>query len=170
MPHPSLEEIRVRIRTIDESLLHDLSARATFPRHPRPQWTGIDPRLPPAPLEEILLAISPAGNAKASSILEKANRDLMNSLLSRQRLGVEIAEIKVILRPDDYRAAIEVANRDVILSLLTDLPAEVRLLEHIQKTSEAMAPNLPEGLAPLLWREYIIPWTRQVETAHLLEP
>jgi len=170
MAHPPLEELRVQLRKTDEELLRALSDRAAFPRNPRPQWTGIDPRLPPAPLEEILLAISPSGTAKASPALEEANHALEEGLLSRQRLGVKIVETKVALRPDDYRAAIEVANRDVILSLLTDLPTEVRLLEHIQKTAEEHAPNLPEGLAPLLWREYIIPWTRQVETAHLLEP
>ena len=165
-----LEDLRERLRAVDDTILRALSARTAFPRNPRPRWPETETRLPPAPLEEILLAISPPGTAKDSPSLEKANRDLIDGLFARQQLGVEVAEFKTASRPDDYRAAIEVANRDVILSLLTDLPTEVRLLEHIRKIAETDAPNLPEGLAPLLWREYIIPWTRQVEMAHLLEP
>ncbi len=168
MTRPPLEELRKQLRETDRFLLRALDARARFPRHPLPRWPATETRLPPPHLLEILLAIAPAGTADPAS--DAASRDLIEGLLARQRLGMEIADTKADANPDDYRAAMESGDRDRLLSLLTDLPTEVRLLETIRETVAEAAPSLPPGLAVLLWREYLIPWTKQVEVAHLLRP
>jgi chorismate mutase len=168
MTAATLAQLRAQIREIDRDLLRALAARARFPRHPRPLWPGTETRLPLPPLAEILYALAPAGTTDSTPDAE--NRGLVAALLARQRLGQQIADAKAGDRPGDYRAALDAGDRDRLLALLTDLPAELRLLEFIRAAAAELAPNLPPGLAPLLWREYIIPWTRQSEAAHLLEP
>ena len=168
MQSPILEALRERLREIDNALLLALDVRARFPRHPRPRWPETKTRLPQPPLDEILMAISPAGTAEPAP--EANNLILTDALLARQNLAVHIAEAKADLCPVDVRAAMETGDRDKLLALLTDLPAELRLLEYIRRTAAEIAPNMPVNIAPLLWREYIIPWTKQSEIAHLLEP
>jgi len=170
MSPPTLEELRSRLLQTDGALLRALSARAAFPQNPRPKWSGIDPRLPAPPLAEILYVIAPAGTAEESDALMAANRGLIEGLLARQQLGVEIAEAKTRQHPGDYHAAISVANHEVVLQLLTDLLTEVRRLDWIRETAVTLAPGLMPDDAVLLWREHLIPWTRQVEVDHLLVP
>lgn len=168
MQSPVLDDLRRQLREIDQDLLRALAARARFPRNPRPLWPATETRLPPPPLAEILLALCPAGTTDPAS--DAGNRGLIQTLLARQRLAAEIADAKAALRPDDFRSALETGDRDKLLALLTDLPAELRLLEFIRAQAPALAPDLPVPLAVLLWREYLIPWTKQSEVAHLLDP
>ena len=165
-----LDDLRRRLRDIDRSLLLALAARARFPRHPLPRWPEPETRLPPPPLAEILLATAPAGTAADPSAPDAANRGLIEALLARRRLAAEIADAKAEASPGDYRAALDAGDRDRLLALLTDLPAELRLLDFVRTSAAELAPQLPPGLAPLLWREFLIPWTKQTEAAHLLEP
>ena len=168
MQSPALDELRRQLRKIDQALLLALDVRARFPRHPFPVWPASETRLPPPPLAEILLVISPAGTAEPAPAAE--NRGLILALLARQRLAEQIADEKARRLCADVRAAADAGDRDRILELLTDLPAELRLLDSIRKTAAEIAPHLPPGLAALLWREYLIPWTKQSEVAHLLDP
>ena len=103
-------------------------------------------------------------------VLSAENRALLDVLLARQRLAEAIADAKADLRPDDFRAALETGDREKLLALLTDLPAELSRLDSIRAAAAELAPDLPAGLAPLLWREYFIPWTRRSEVDHLLAP
>jgi hypothetical protein len=169
MQAPALDDLRRQLRDIDQNLLLALDVRARFPRHPAPRWPEPEIRTPPPPLAEILLAISPAGTAADPSAPAAGNRGLIAALLARQRLAEAIADAKAALRPDDFRAALETGDREKLLALLTDLPAELRLLDFIRESAAELAPHLPNGLAPLLWREYVIPWTKQSEAARLLE-
>ena len=170
MHSPALDERRRQLRETDRALLIALAARACFPRHPPPLWPASETRLPPPPLAEILLAISPAGTAADPVAPAAGNRGLIRALRARQQLARQIADAKTDTRPDDFRAAIETGDRDKLLALLTDLPAELRLLDFVRAAAAEFAPHLPPGLAPLLWREYLIPWTKQSEVAHLLAP
>lgn len=163
----ALEELRAELRDIDRRLLLALAARARHPRHPMPAWPAAGTRLPAPPLAEILYALSPAGDAGNP---DAENRSLVAALLMRQQIACEIADAKFDLARDDAIAAMDAGDRERLLALLTDLPAELRLLDFIRESAAELAPNLPTDLAPLLWREYIIPWTRQSEVAHLLEP
>ena len=168
MHSPALDDLRRQLREIDQALLRALAARARFPRNPRPLWPATETRLPPPPLAEILLALCPAGTAAPASAA--ADRDLISALAARQRLACEIADAKAGALPGDFRAAADAGDRDRTLELLTDLPAELRLLDFIRTAAGHLAPDLPAGLAPFLWREYLIPWTKQSEVAHLLAP
>ena len=168
MQSPALDDLRRRLREIDQDLLRALDARARFPRHPFPAWPETETRLPPPPLAEILLALAPAGTADPAPAAE--NRGLIDALLARQRLAAEIADAKAAALPGDFRAAMDGGDRDRLLDLLTDLPAELRRLDALRKTAADLAPHLPSGLAAFLWREHLIPWTRQSELAHLLAP
>lgn len=188
MTSDALETLRARLRDGDRDLLRALAARARFPRDPRPRWPDAETRLPPPPLAEILLALSPAGTAADPSACDAANRGLIRALLGRQRLAREIADAQAALRPDDFRAAMEAGGRrgspglgdgraaldagglDRLLALLTDLPGELRTLDFVRADAAESAPALPGDLASLLWRELLLPWTARSEAAHLLEP
>jgi chorismate mutase len=169
MTSAALEDLRRQLREADRDLLLALDARAPLPRHPAPTWTPPDPRLPPPPLAELLYAIAPAGDADPAAAVAP-NRRLAAALAARQQLAADIADEKDRLHPDDFRNVFDSGDRDRLLALLTDLPAELRLLDFIRDAAADIAPHLPPGLAPLLWREHLIPWTLQSEAAHLLEP
>lgn len=169
MPPASLDRLRDRLREADRGILLALNARARLPRHPAPTWIPPDPRLPSPPIAELLLAMTPAGDADPAAA-DEPNRRLASALADRQRLAAEIADEKMRRQPNAFHAVFDAGDRDRLLALLTDLPAELRLLETIRATAAELAPHLPPGIAPLLWREYLIPWTRQTEAAQLLEP
>ena len=163
----ALESLRARLRDCDRELLRALAARATFPREPRPVWPGENRRLPPPPLAEILYALAPAG---AAGDPDAGNRGLSAALAARQQLACEIADAKAGLRRDDVRAALALGDREQLALLLTDLAAELRTLDFIRKSAPETAPGFDPDLALFLWREYVIPWTRQSEVDHLAAP
>ena len=171
MTSAALEQLRAQLRDGDRDLLRALDARAKFPRHPLPDFPGEKNRgaCPRPPIEEILFAISPPGTAADSAAVENANQALLEVLRAHQRLAGQIADAKFDLVRADAQTALETGDRDRMASLLADLPAELRRLDFI-RAAAGLAPNLTAGLAPFLWREYLIPWTQQSEIAHLLEP
>lgn len=169
MAAPDLAELRRRLRAADRGLLRALAERARLPREPGPAWRPPDPRLPPPPLAEILYALCPAG-AGDPEAAAPANRALAAALAARQRLAADIADAKAARHPDDYRAALETGDRERLLDLLTDLAAELEVLKFIRTAAAESAPGLPPDLAPFLWRECLIPWTRQSEVDHLAAP
>ena len=170
MTSPALEDLRRKLRAADQTLLRALDARARFPRTPWPRWPATAPRLPAPPLDDILLAIAPPGTAADPAAADQANHNLIAGLLARQHLARDIAEAKAEIAAADCRPALETGDRERLLDLLTDLPAELHRLDDIRRTAPETAPALTPDLAALLWREYLIPWARQTEVAHLLEP
>ena len=171
MTSDALEKLRAQLREIDRGLLRALAARAGFPRHPWPVFPcgGIGRSCPP-PLDEILLAISPAGTAAETAAAEAANRDLVAALVARQETACRIADAKLDLLRADAQAALETGDRGRMAALLADLPAELGLLDFIRTAAAEFESRLPGDLAPFLWREYVIPWTQRSELAHLLDP
>ncbi|MDR0993299.1 MAG: hypothetical protein LBN38_01850 [Verrucomicrobiota bacterium] len=165
----TLQELRGRLRAVDEDLLRALDALARTDRRPTPEeWTLFDSRLPPPPIQALLAALpKPPENAPSKA---PAQTILHHALRQRQQLAVAIAEQKAAAHPHDVRAALEKADRDTLLSLLTDLPAELQVLEHIRKAAERTASSLSPALAAFLWREHLIPWAKQTEVEHLLQP
>lgn len=170
MTSEALENLRAQLREIDRDVLRALEARSLLPRHPGPAWPAGDVRRPAPPLAEILLALSPSGTAADPEAAETANRHLVAALAARQEIAGRIADAKFDLVRPDAQAALETGDRERMASLLADLSAELRLIDFIRATAADLAPRLPGGLAPLLWREYFIPWAQQSELAHLLEP
>ncbi len=169
MTAPVLAELRRRLRAADRVLLRALADRARFPREPGPAWSPPDLRLPPPPLAEILYALCPAG-AGDPEAAAPANRELAAALAARQRLAAEIADAKAAGHPDDFRAALEIGDRERLRDLLTDLSAELQVLDFIRTAAAELAPGWPSDLAPFLWRECLIPWTKQSEVDHLAAP
>ena len=163
----ALESLRARLRDCDRNLLRALAARAKFPRDPRPVWPGENRRLPPPPLAEILYTLAPAGTADNP---DAENRGMISALAARQQIACEIADAKAEFLRDDVRAALALGDRDQLALLLTDLAAELRTLDFVRRTAPAVAPGLDLDLALSLWREYILPWTRQTEVDHLSAP
>ena len=53
---------------------------------------------------------------------------------------------------------------------MKDRAAELRTLDFIRKSAPETAPGFDPDLALFLWREYVIPWTRQSEVDHLAAP
>ncbi len=164
------ENPAARIHRADRELLRALAARAHHPRHPAPAWTGGDPRLPPPPLAEILYELSPVGDAIPLAAVESANRNLVAALVARQRLAAALAEDVENRFRGDVVAAMDAGDRDRLLALLCDLPAELRELDAIREAAARETPELSPDLAAFLWREHLIPWTRHSALAHLLEP
>lgn len=172
MSSEALERLRARMQDADRDLLRALDARAGFPRHPWPTIPsegnrGSSPRLP---IDELLLAIAPAGTAADTDAAEMANRRLLDALSACRQLAGLIADARFDVVRADAQAALEIGDRERMAALLTDLPAELKRLEFIRHAAVEFAPNLPGDLAPLLWREYLIPWTQQSEIEHLLAP
>ncbi len=171
MSSEALEKLRSRLRDADRNLLCALSNRACFPRHPRPVFPVEGRRrLVPPPLDEIWIAICPAGTATDAAPAEKANRDLVAALAERQRLACEASDAKAALHPGDFHAALAVGDREQLARLLEDLFAELQTLDFIRTAAPETAPELDPNLALLLWREYLLPWLRQTELDHLAAP
>jgi hypothetical protein len=173
MPPPAPADLPAHLRATDRRLLRALAACARTPRPPVPAWTPPDPRLSPPPLAEILYALS-AAQAPAARPADPApgsgTRDLIAALARRQQLAAQAADRQFQARRDDFQAVLDSGDREKLLALLTDLPAELRQLDFIRTAAAAEAPGLPPELALLLWREYLLPWTRESQVAHLLEP
>ena len=165
-----LETPAARIHRADLELLRALAARARHPRHPAPAWTGGDPRLPPPPLAEILYELSPAGDTTEPAAVEAANLHVVAALVARQRLAAALADETETRFREDVIAALDAGDRERLLALLCDLPAELRELDTIREAAARETPELPPDLVAFLWREHLIPWTRQSALAHLLEP
>ncbi len=170
MPPPPLAPLHARLRSADLALLRALDARSRFPRHPLPAWTPSSPRLPPPPLPEILLALSPPGTAPSPSPAAPANLALLAALAARQHLACELADAKTLLHPDDFHAALAIGDRPRLADLLADLADELLALDFIRAAAPESAPALPPDLAPFLWREHLLPWARQTELDHLAAP
>ena len=170
MDPAALEPLRARLRDVDRRLLRALAARARFPRHPLPAWPGGDPRRPAPPLAEILLALAPPGTAADSASVTQANAELVAALRARQELAGEIAAAKCRQLGADMHEVLALGDRERLLDLITDLAAELRVLDTIRAAAAELAPELPPDLPPFLWREYLIPWTKQSELDHLLAP
>ena len=171
MTSAALEALRARLRDADCDLLRALDARARFPRDPWPRAPAAGNRGSSlSPLPEVLMAIAPAGTAADPAAAEQANQTLLEAMLARERLAGPIAEAKFDRAGAEARAALETGDREKMAVLLADLSADLELIDFIRKTAAELAPHLPGDLAPLLWREYMIPWARQSEIAHLLDP
>jgi hypothetical protein len=79
---------------------------------------------------------------------------LIAALADRQQLAADIADSGSRQHRDDFQAVLDAGDREKLLALLTDLPAELRQLDFIRTAAAAEAPQLPPGLALLLWREF----------------
>ncbi|MGD9611933.1 MAG: hypothetical protein AB7V22_03440 [Kiritimatiellia bacterium] len=166
MPAADLEPFQARLRAADLGLLRALAARARLPREPRPVWGG--PAAGAPPLAELICAVSPAG-AAADAAAERANGELGAGLRALQARAAELAEAKFERQRPDSQAALEIGDRARMETLLADLPADLRRLDAIRAAAER-TPGLPPETVGLLWREYVIPWTRRIEIAHLMDP
>ena len=159
--------LRARLRECDRELLRALAARARCPPGPAPAWPGDNPRRPPPPLAEILHALAPSGTAGETGA---ADRRLVAALAACGKRAGETADAKAGLHPGDFHAALAVGDREQLALLLVDLAGELDRLDFIRNTAPEAAPDLPPGLAPCLWREYLLPWARAAELAHLADP
>ncbi len=168
MPAPDLERAHDRLREADRGLLRALAARAVWPREPWPAWTGA-PVAPP-PLVELIYAASPAGTATDAAAAERANRDLRGALETLRARAAERAEARFEQQRPASQAALEIGDRERMAVLLADLAADLRRLDAVRIAAAKEAPRLAAETVAILWREHVIPWTRQVEIAHLLDP
>ena len=167
MPAADLDQFQTRLRAADRDLLRALSARAGLPREPWPVWDG--PAAGAPPLAELIYAVASAGSAMDLATAEQANRNLGAALRALQARAAELAEAKFVRQRPDSQAALEIGDRARMEALLADLPADLRRLADVRAAAER-APGLPAETVGLLWREYVIPWTRQIELAHLMDP
>ena len=170
MDSADLEPLRARLRDVDRRLLRALAGRARFPRHPLPVWPAGNPRLPEPPLPEILLALAPPGTAADPASVGQANTELVAALRARQELAAEIADAKCRQFGAGVHETLALGDRKRLLDLITDIAAELRVLDFIRTAAAEIAPELPRDLPLFLWREYLIPWTKQSELDQLLAP
>lgn len=168
MSAPDLERAHDRLREADRGLLRALAARAAWPREPWPRWTGSSTALPP--LVELICAVTPAGTATDAVGAEQANRDLcaaMETLLVR---AAERAAARFEQQRPASQAALEIGDRERMAALLADLAADLRRLDAVRIAAGKEAPRLAAETVAVLWREHVIPWTRLIEIASLLDP
>ena len=168
MTAPESERSPDRLREADRGLLRALSARAGLPREPEPVWSG-PPTLAP-PLAELMYAVAPAGSAPDRSAAERANRDLVAALEALRACAAARAEARFEQQRPASQAALEIGDRERMAVLLADLAADLRRLDAVRAAAGEIAPNLTSETVGYLWREHVIPWTRQIEIVHLLDP
>lgn len=169
---PDLETSRDTIRKADEILLDLFNQfRTRPPLAPLPPWPA-DHIQPPPPLAALFADIlcRSTGGPPAHPSPPSIYGALFNTLHIRADVACMIADAKAALHPDDYRDALSPADPDRLLTLLTDLPAELRVLRRVADHARARYPDLPPTLVEHLWLDHIIPWTKQVELHHLISP
>ena len=167
MNSEALDALRRRLADADRALLRALAARSRFPRHGPPARA---PAPPPPLLDDLLAAVAPPGDAPDAPEALRAHQDLVDSLAARQRLAGPLADARFDLRRPDSAEALAAGDRDRMAVLLVDLADDLRQIESIRAAAAELAPGFPADLAPLLWREFLIPWTHQAQIAHLLDP
>ena len=168
MSTPEPERSPDRLREADRGLLRALSARAGLPREPGPVWSG-SPTLAP-PLAELMYAVAPAGSAPDQAAAERANRDLVAALEALRACAAARADARFEQQRPASQAALEIGDRERMAVLLADLAADLRRLDAVRAAAGEIAPNLTDETVGYLWREHVVPWTRQIEIAHLLDP
>lgn len=169
---PDLDLFRETIRKTDLQVLLGLFARlrAHTPLPPPPPWPA-DYIQPPPPLAAILSDLSAGAPTTGDAGLPPATyRALFSALHARADVATMIADAKRTLHPADYASALAPPDPDRLMALLTDAPAEERVLRRVADHARAHCPTLPPALVDHLWRTHIIPWTKQVELHHLLHP
>ena len=122
------------------------------------------------PLVELIYAASPAGTATDAAAAERANRDLRGALETLRARAAERAEARFEQQRPASQAALEIGDRERMATLLADLAADLRRLDAVRAAAADVAPLLPDKTVGFLWREHVIPWTRQVALAHLMDP
>ena len=168
MSAPDLEQSYARLREADRGLLRALTARAGLPREPWPVWSGSPAAAPP--LAEWIYAISPAGVAADAAAAARANRDLNAAVETLRACAAARAETRFEQQRPASQAALEIGDRERMEALLADLAADLRRLDAIRAVAAKETPRLPDETVGFLWREHVIPWTRQIEIAHLMDP
>lgn len=168
MPAPEPERSPDRLREADRGLLRALAARAGLPREPWPAWT--DSPLPAPPLAELTYAVAPAGSAPDRVAAERANRDLIVALETLRTCAAARAEARFDQQRPASQAALEIGDRERMAALLADLAADLRRLDAIRSAAADETPVLADETVGYLWREHVIPWTREIEVAHLMDP
>lgn len=168
MTAPESERSPDRLREADRGLLRALSARAGLPRDPGPAWSGSPTLLPP--LAELMYVVAPAGSAPDRAAAERANRDLVAALEALRACAAARSEARFEQQRPASQAALEIGDRERMADLLADLAADLRRLDAVRAATGEIAPNLTSETVGYLWREHVIPWTRQIEIAHLLDP
>ncbi len=168
MPAPEPERSQDRLREADRGLLRALAARAGLPREPWPVWTGAP--APAPPLADLVAAVAPAGAAPDRAAAERANRGLIAALATLRVCAAARAEARFEQQRPASRAALEIGDRERMASLLADLAADLGRLDAVRAAAVNIAPDLPDDTIGYLWREHVIPWTREIEVAHLMDP
>lgn len=168
MPAPEPERSQDRLREADRGLLRALAARAGLPRAPGPAWA--DTPVPAPPLAELLYAVAPAGSAPDPAAAERANQALREALETLRACAAARAEARFEQQRPASQAALELGDRDRMAALLADLAADLGRLEAVRAAAAEETPDLADETVGYLWREHVIPWTREFELAHLMEP
>jgi|GEM_PF-885955 hypothetical protein len=168
MSAPDLERLNEGLRAADRDLLRALAARAALPREPGPKWVGPAESAPP--LAELVYAVAPAGTAADAAAATRANQALCTAVAALRARAAEQADGRFEQQRPASQAALENGDRERMGILLADVAADLQRLESIRAAAADCAPPLPDGTAGLLWREFVIPWTRQLAIARLMEP
>lgn len=162
---PDLETSRETIRKADETLLMDFARLFPHaPLPPPPAW----PAEYPWPAPPLAALFADLGGTAGTGNPPSAMRSVIVTLSVRADTACMIADAKAALHPADYASALTPPDPDRLMSLLTDAPAEERVLRRVADHARAHHPDLPPSLVDHLWRTHIIPWTKQVELDHLL--
>ena len=168
MSAPEPERSQDRLREADRGLLRALAARSGLPRAPGPLWAG--PPDPAPPLAELLYAVAPPGSAPDRAAADRANQALCEALETLRACAAARADVRFKQQRPASQAALEIGDRERMAVLLADLAADLRRLDAVRAAAAEETPDLADDTVGHLWREHVIPWTREFELAHLMEP
>lgn len=105
----------------------------------------------------------------------------MQALSKRIHYGMFVAEAKFTAAPEEYTAAIQAADSDALMAMLTFPEQEVRVVERVRGKAATFGQDLDEEgkakdvqykVAPQvvadLYQEWVMPLTKEVQVSYLL--
>ncbi|MCX7847112.1 MAG: chorismate mutase [bacterium] len=144
-----------------------------------PTQININKRIKTAYEQEIIPLFCPPGDDQQYGSTAVCDVACLQALSKRIHYGKFVAESKYRHDPQRFRSLIAQADHEALRSAITDPLVEARLLERVRRKAATYAQELDDAqpkvvykldpdLFVRLYREWIIPMTKDVEIAYLL--
>lgn len=146
----------------------------------RPNMINVNAEIKRVYLEQVLPKITTTGEDSttwgSSAVADIAS---LQALSKRIHYGKFIAEAKFQASPEAYTALIAAGDSEGIMSLLTDMPQEERVLNRVEKKASAYGQDPDSGENPeykvdpkvirALYKDIVMPLTKDVQVEYLLQ-
>lgn len=148
----------------------------------QPNEINFNHRLLSTYINEIVPLICRPGDDQQYGSSAAADIVALQALSRRVHYGKQVAEVKFQAQPKEYMALIAAGDREGIMELLTNSAVEARLLERVRIKAAAYGTDpslsedekqehrkIPVEVPVQIYRDYIIPLTKDIEVEYLLQ-